>query len=254
METNLKGARIVVTGASRGIGAATALALAKAGAHVVVNYRVSRAAAERVAEEISRSGEGAAVTCQADVRDPRDAERLIGACVEQFGGLDGLVNNAHVASPSAPFANQSWADIQAQIDGSLKSVVACTQAALPHLLRSGAPSVLNMSTIMLSDAHSHLAARMAAKGAVEGLTRALAWEFGRQKIRFNALSIGWTRTDQLRGISDEVVRLAAATNCLGRLAEPDEIAATAVFLMSGGASFITGSVFPVGGGASADPR
>jgi NAD(P)-dependent dehydrogenase (short-subunit alcohol dehydrogenase family) len=254
METNLKGARIVVTGASRGIGAATAVALAAAGAHVVVNYLTNREAAARVEAQIRAIGQGAVTTYQADVRDPSEAERLIAICVERFGGLDGLVNNAHVASVSTPFERLSWDDMQGQIDGCLKSVFVCTQAALPHLLRSRSASVLNMSTVMLNDPQSRLAARMSAKGAVEGLTRSLAWEYGRQGVRFNALSVGWTRTEQLGSVSDNVIRHAAAMTSLGRLAEPAEIAATAVFLMSSAASYITGSVFPVGGGVSPDPR
>jgi 3-oxoacyl-[acyl-carrier protein] reductase len=254
MDPSLKGARIIVTGSSRGIGSATAVALAKAGAHVVVNYRTNAAAAARITAEIKKTGSGGVIACQADVRIPADAERLIGTCVNTFGGLDGLVNNAHAESASTSFDSLSWDGMMGQIDGSLKSVFLCIKAALPHLLRSNSASVLNMSTVMLNDPNSHLSARIAAKGAVEALTRALAWEYGLQGVRFNALSIGWTKTDQLRGVSDDVLRQAAATTSLGRLADPSEIAATAVFLMSKAASYITGSVFPVGGGLSPDLR
>jgi 3-oxoacyl-[acyl-carrier protein] reductase len=254
MGPHLDGARIVVTGSSRGIGAAIAIALVKAGAQIVVNYKSNGDAAEGVQAKIKRAGNGRVAICRADVRELSEAQRLIETCVDRFGGLDGLINNAHTEFPSTPFENLRWEDMMGQIDGSLKSVFACTKAALPHLLRSRRASVLNMSTVMLDALHSHLAARMAAKGAVEALTRALAWEYGRRGVRFNALSIGWTKTDQLRSVSETIVQQAVATTSLGRLAEPSEIAATAVFLMSNSASYITGSVFPVGGGLSPDPR
>jgi 3-oxoacyl-[acyl-carrier protein] reductase len=250
----LEGARIVVTGSSRGIGAATAIALARAGARVVINYRENAAAALRTSAEIETQYRNSSVICQADVREASDVERLISTCVERFGGIDGLVNNAHSRFAPLPFDQLPWQDMLDQVDGSLKSVYLCTKAALPYLLRSKRASVLNMSTVIVNDPTAHMSARIAVKGAVESLTRSLAIEYGDRRIRFNALSIGWTRTDQLSNISPDVVRQAIAGTCLGRVAEPSEIASTAVFLLSDAASYVTGSVFPVGGGLSADPR
>jgi len=250
----LDGATIIVTGSSRGIGAATAIALAHAGARVVINYRVNAAAAQSTSAQIEARHRNASLICQADVREPEDVERLIKNCVERFGGIDGLVNNAHTPFAPKPFHELSWQDMLDQIDGSLKSVYLCTRTALPHLLRSTRPAVLNMSTVVVNDATANMSARITAKGAMEALTRALAGQYGDRGIRFNALSIGWTRTDQLRNLPPESLRLAAAGVCLGRIAEPAEIASTAVFLLSGAASYITGSVFPVAGGLSPAPR
>ncbi len=250
----LEGARIIITGSSRGIGAATAIALARAGARVVINYRVNAAAALRTSAEIETQYKDSSVICQADVREAKDIDRLINTCVEKFGGIDGLVNNAHTEFTPKPFDQLSWRDMLDQIDGSLKSIYLCTKAALPYLLRSKRASVLNMSTVIVNDPTSHMSARIAAKGAVEALTRTLAGEYGGDGIRFNALSIGWTRTDQLKNVSPDIIRQAAAGTCLGRVAEPSEIAETAVFLLSDAASYITGSVFPVAGGLMPDPR
>jgi len=250
----VKGARIIVTGSSRGIGAATAIALAEAGARVIINYRTNVAAALRTSAEIETRHQDASAVCRADVREPKDVDRLINVCVERFGGIDGLVNNAHTEFTPKPFERLSWSDMLEQIDGSLKSAYLCTQAALPYLLRSKRASVLNMSSVIVNDPSSHMSPRISAKGAVEALTRSLAGEYGGQGIRFNALSIGWTRTDQLKNVSPDIVRQAVSGTCLGRVAEPAEIAETAVFLLSDAASYITGSVFPVAGGLMADPR
>jgi NAD(P)-dependent dehydrogenase (short-subunit alcohol dehydrogenase family) len=250
----VEGARIIVTGSSRGIGAATATALVRAGALVVINYRKNFAAALRTMAEIGTGHKGSSIICQADVRKPKDVDRLINTCVEKFGGIDGLVNNAHAEFAPKSFERVSWREMLNQIDGSLKSVYLCTQAALPYLKKSKRASVINMSTVMVTDANSHMSARIAAKGAVEALTRSLAGEYGGDGIRFNALSIGWTRTDQLENVSPDIVRQAAAGTSLGRIAEPSEIADTAVFLLSDAASYITGSVFPIAGGLMPDPR
>jgi 3-oxoacyl-[acyl-carrier protein] reductase len=248
------GARIIVTGSSRGIGAATAIALAHAGARVVINYRENSAAADRTLARIKSKYRNNALICQADVREAKEVKRLVNSCVDRFGGLDGLVNNAHTAFAPKPFSKLSWRDMIDQIDGSVKSVYLCTKAALPHLLSSKRASVLNMSSVIVNDPTAHMSARMTAKSAIEGLTRTLAGEYGDQGIRFNALSVGWTRTDQLQNVSPAIVQQAALGTCLGRIAEPTEIAATAVFLLSDGASFITGTVFPVSGGHSPDLR
>jgi 3-oxoacyl-[acyl-carrier protein] reductase len=252
----LEGMRLVVTGSSRGIGAAIAKAAAKAGALVVVNYRVNHAAAAQTAAAIEDIRSGSCIVCQADVREPEQADRLIRTCVDKWQGLDGLVNNAHTEFRPTRFEELSWSNVTEQIDGSLKSVFNCTLAALPHLCESVQGVVLNISTMIVTDPSANMSARIAAKGAVEAMTRSLAYEYGGPKraVRFNALSVGWTETDQLRNVPYDVQRVVTANIPMGRMAMPSEIAETAVFLLSRRASYITGSVFPVAGGHSPDPR
>ena len=141
-----------------------------------------------------------------------------------------------------------------QIEGTLKSAFHCTQEALPYLLRADSPSVLNISSIPAAALPHQMIARSAAQGALEALTRSLAIELGRRRVRVNALSVGWTTTDQLLNIPPSVLESVVASIPIGRIASPSEIAATAIFLLSKSASYITGSVFPIAGGLAPDPR
>jgi 3-oxoacyl-[acyl-carrier protein] reductase len=253
-QDGLDGARVVVTGSSRGIGAAIAIALIQSGARVIINFRANEIAARAVLNSVPEERRADVFLCQADVRHPDDVHRLIETCVGRFGGMDGLVNNAHTAFTPTPFQDLSWENVLDQINGSLKSAVLCTKEAVPHLLQSKRASVLNISSISTDHSGFHMSARAAAKGAVEGLTRSLAGEYGKQGVRFNALSVGWTNTDQICALSPNRVKSVIGGVPLGRLATPSEIASTAVFLLSTSAAYITGSVFPVAGGLSPEPR
>jgi len=235
----------VITGASRGIGAALALRCAKAGYRVVVNYLERDREAAQVVSQIQEIG-GEVIAVQADVRDPKCVQHLFAAVAQEFGSCDYLVNNAHTPFVPKPFALLQWEDVQQQIDGSLKSVFLCCHAAIPLLRPGGA--ILNMSSVTVRTPILGFSHRSAAKGAVEALTKSFAFELAERRIRVNALSIGWTATDQVKALSPDIVLPNLDRAAMRRLAMPDEIANTAFHYVSPEFSFVTGCVFPVDGG------
>lgn len=236
---------IVITGASRGIGAALALRCAKAGYRVVVNYLERDREAAQVVSQIQQIG-GDAFPVKADVRDPQCVKDLFAKVAQEFGSCDYLVNNAHTPFMPKPLAELQWEEFQLQIDGSLKSVFLCCQAALPLLRQGGA--ILNMSSVTVRTPTLGFSHRSTAKGAVEALTKNLAFELAGRQIRVNALSIGWTATDQVKALPPGFVQPNVERAALRRLAMPDEIANTAFHYVSPEFSFITGCVIPVDGG------
>ena len=246
------GTRILITGSSRGIGAAIALRAADWGARVVVNFRADGQAAASTAELVRRRG-GEALTIRADVRDRSQVEAMLDEVDKRFGGLDVLVNNAHSPFKPTPFEALAWSAVEEQIVGSVRTCFHCTQVALPYFRKGTGASVLNISSITARLPVRGFAHRNLAKAAVEGLTRSLALELSPLGIRVNALAVGWTRTEQLGHMPAGVVDAAVAVVPMSRLASPEEIAETAVFLVSPAASYITGMVMPVAGGLFPDP-
>jgi 3-oxoacyl-[acyl-carrier protein] reductase len=236
---------VVITGASRGIGAALALRCAKAGYRVAVNYLERDKDAGQVVSKICEMG-GEALAIKADVRDQESVQRMFETVGSKFGGCDYLVNNAHTPFEPRTIENMRWQDFQQQMEGSLKSVFLCCQAALP-LLRPGS-AILNMSSVTVRTPTLGFGSRSAAKGAVEALTKNLAFELASRQIRVNALSIGWTATDQVKVLPADLVQPNVERAAMRRLATPEEIANTAFHYVSSEFSFITGCIIPVDGG------
>lgn len=236
---------IVITGASRGIGAALALRCGKAGYRVVVNYLERDREATQVVSQIREMG-AEAFSIKADVRDVECVQHLFATVDREFGGCDYLVNNAHTSFEPKPIEKMQWLDFERQIQGSLKSVFLCCQTALPLLRPGGA--ILNMSSVTVRTPTFGFSSRSAAKGAVEALTKNLAFELAARQIRVNALSIGWTATDQVKAMPPEFVQPNVERAAMRRLATPEEIANTAFHYVSSEFSFITGCVIPVDGG------
>jgi len=245
--SKLAGKVAVVTGASKGIGTAIALALAAEGAAVVVNYASSRSGADAVVERIVKAG-GQALAVQADVAQAEQAQALIAATVERFGRLDIVVNNSGVYEV-APLEDITPAHFHRQMDINVLGPLQVTQAASKHL-GTGA-SVINIGSLVSVLTPPGMAVYSATKGALDAITGVLSAELGPRGIRVNSINPGMVDTEgaQAAGFvgSDFQTQLVARTP-LGRIAAPDDIAAIAVFLASDDARWVTGEQIKAGGG------
>jgi 3-oxoacyl-[acyl-carrier protein] reductase len=246
--TKLNDKVAIVTGASKGIGAAIARALADAGAAVVVNYAGSKAAADSIVDHIV-SKKGQAIAVQGDVSKAADVRRLMTETKSTFGGIDILVNCAGIGE-FRPLEAVDEAFYHRLFDTNVLGTVLMIQNSLPHF-RSGGGSIINIGS--LSSVHPTPGASIysATKGAIDTLTRVLAAELGSRKIRVNTLAPGPVETDGTRNaglIGSELEKQLKATTPLGRLGQPDDIARVAVFLASDEAGWITGAWIPASGG------
>jgi 3-oxoacyl-[acyl-carrier protein] reductase len=247
MSQRLAGKVAVVTGASKGIGAAIARDLAAEGAAVVVNYASSKEAAERVVAEITGKG-GRAVAVRADVSQPADVRRLFAEAKQAFGRLDVLVNNAGVYE-FAPLEAITPEHFRRLFDLNVLGLLLTTQEAVKHLGAGG--SVINISSVVATAAPPNASVYSATKAAVDAVTRSLAKELGPRRIRVNAINPGMVETEGVRaaGLSDgEFRRQVEAQTPLGRIGQPRDIAPAAVFLAAGESGWITGETLHVAGG------
>ncbi len=244
----LKGKAALVTGAGRNIGRAIAMALADAGAKVVVNVRVHRDEGQAVVDEIVARG-GEALLVAADVTQRADVDAMISAIAERFGRLDIVVNNAAVRHEAA-FASLPFADWRAAQAVCVDGAFHCTQAALPLLRDSDAGSVINIGGMTAHTGASKRAHVVTAKAALGGLTRALAHELAEFRITVNCVSPGLIGTvrksDSTTGTP---AHHAIHQTLLGRRGRPDEIASAVVWLAGPGGRYITGQTLHVNGGA-----
>lgn len=257
MDLGLQGKRALVTGASRGLGFATALGLAREGCAVAINSRSDEkiaAAAERI---VTQTG-ALVVPLAADVTLPGAAEALVSDCVEALGGLDLLVCNAG-GPPPGPFESFDDAAWQKAVDLALMSQVRLIRAALPYLRRSDAPSVLTVTSYSVKQPIPNLVLSNSVRAATVGLTKSLALELGRDGIRFNSILPGWTETERVTELMSARARANGTTieeeiakqsreSPLGRMGKPEEFANAAVFLLSPAAGYITGVMLTVDGG------
>jgi len=235
----------VVSGSSRGIGAAVARALARAGYGVTVNYVERRDRAEALVAELTRTG-GRAIAVRADVANPDEAGRLVDRAAEEFGGIRILVNNAGF-SQHRTLDQMTIEDWRRAIAVNLSAAFFTTKAALQHLRAQPWGRIVNVCSLRAMTGSDHGAHYAAAKSGLIGLTKSLALELAPQ-ITVNAVSPGYTRTDMnaeaLEKHGDRIRAMIPA----GRAAEPGEIAAVIAFLASEGASYITGETINVNGG------
>jgi NAD(P)-dependent dehydrogenase (short-subunit alcohol dehydrogenase family) len=244
----LRGKVALVTGAQQGIGRGIALAFAREGADVAVNYLDDRAAAEQVAEAIRAAGRRATLA-QADVARPDAAAALVGQVRAELGGLDVLVNNAGVY-PRVPFLDMRETDWDLVLDVNLKGSFFCAQAAARAMIAGGRRgAIIHMASQAIRGA-VHGVHYSASKGGVVAMTRAMALELASHGIRVNAIAPGLTDTAQPRygHGEDELAEMARAVP-LGRMAQPDDIAAVAVFLAGDDARHVTGQTMHVNGGS-----
>lgn len=243
----LAGKRALVTGASRGIGAAIALALADKGADVVITYLKStdKAAAVRAIE--AKGGRGLAI--QADSGDPAAVKRSVEETVRGLGGLDILVNNVGNARFGA-FTDLTLADIDTLLAVNVRSAILATQAAIPHLGQGGR-IITTGSNAAERAPFAGIAGYSLTKSALLGLTRHLARELGPQGITINLVQPGPTDTDLNPDNGSELALMNRRLTSLGRYGKPTDIAAVVAFLASPASSFMTGSVVTVDGGYNA---
>jgi 3-oxoacyl-[acyl-carrier protein] reductase len=248
MSKKLEGQVAVVTGASKGIGAAIAEHLAAAGATVVVNYASSRAGAEAVVNRIRQTGEKA-VAVQADVSRLEDVRRLLAETKKAFGKLDILVNNAGIYE-FAPLEAISAEHFHKQFDLNVLGLLWTTQEAVKHFGPSGG-SIVNISSVAATQAPPNGSVYSGTKAAVNAITRSLAQELGPRKIRVNAINPGVVETEGLRstGFADSDFRKTAeAQTPLGRIGQPQDIAPAVVFLASSDSTWTTGETLSISGG------
>jgi NAD(P)-dependent dehydrogenase (short-subunit alcohol dehydrogenase family) len=244
----LGGKVALVTGAQQGIGRAIALAFAREGADVGVNYLDDRNAAEKVVQEVRGAGRRA-VLVQADVAQASGIDAMVSQVVGELGGLDVLVNNAGVY-PRVPFLEMRERDWDLVLDVNLKGGFFCAQAAARAMIaghRRG--SVINMASQAIRGAVRGVH-YSASKGGVVAMTRAMALELAPHGIRVNAIAPGLTDTAQPRyGNTEDELAVMASGVPLGRMAQPEDIARVAVFLASDDAGHMTGQTVHVNGGS-----
>jgi 3-oxoacyl-[acyl-carrier protein] reductase len=234
----------VVTGASRGIGKAIAIALASEGASVVVNYASSSAAAEAVVAEIEAMG-GQAIALQADVSKPDQVDGLIAAVMEKWGRVDVLVNNAGITRDTL-LLRMGLEEWQAVIDLNLTGVFLCTKAISKIMLKQKSGRIINIASVAGQMGNPGQANYSAAKAGVIGFTKTVAKELSTRRITVNAVAPGFIETDMTEGLqADAILKFIP----LGRYGKPEEIAGMVRFLAADpAAAYITGQTFNVDGG------
>ncbi len=238
----------VVTGASRGIGAATARLLAAEGAAVAVNYHRSEGAARAVVDAIVRAG-GRAVAVRADVREASDVAALVDAAARELGPVDTLVSNASIGFPVKPFADYSWEEFQAKLEGELRAAFHCCKAVVPGMIARGGGCIVAISSGLSRRPGAGFCAHSAAKSGLDGFMRALALELGPHAIRVNVVAPGLTDTDAVAHMPEAGKAAAARGTPLGRIALPDDVAGAVLALAADTSRFVTGAYLPVSGGA-----
>ena len=248
MSQKLPGKVAIVTGASKGIGAAIAVHLAREGAAVVVNYASSRQGADRVVGEITGNG-GKAVAVQADLSREPDVRRLFAEAKKAFGRLDVLVNNAGVYE-FLPLESVTPEHFHRQFDLNVLGLILACQEAARHFGAEGG-SIVNISSVAATAAPATGSVYSATKAAVDAVTKALAKELGPRNIRVNSINPGMVDTEGFRtaGIHESDFRTQVeAQTPLGRIGRPADIAPAAAFLASQDSAWITGETFYISGG------
>ena len=243
---NLEGKVALVTGASRGIGAAIANRLAMAGAKVAINYNTSAEAAAAVMRSIDEAG-GTAMLVDGDVSRQSDAENAVKSVVDNWGAIDILVNNAGI-NRDRLLLRMTPEDFDAVLDVNLRGAFLCTRYVMPHLIKKRHGRVINMSSVVGLSGNPGQANYAAAKAGLVGFTKAVAREVASRNVTVNALAPGYITTGMVEDLSDEKRKQILDRIPMGRFGSAEEVAETVVFLSSDGAGYITGQVITIDGG------
>lgn len=242
---SLEGQVALVTGAGRGIGAATACAFARAGAALAL-VDLPGVGATRTAEEIGLAGADA-LPFEDDVTDAFAIDRVVDRVVEEWGRLDILVNNAGVVR-DATLEDVTEEDWRLTLDVNLEGAMICARACLPHMLAHGKGRILSATSLVARAGNYGQTAYAASKAGIIGMTRAWARELGPKGITANAVAPGFIDTEMVRSVPEKVMRELVARTPAGRMGRPEEVANVYLFLASDLASFINGAVVGVDGG------
>ena len=243
----LAGRVAIVTGASRGIGAATARSLAHAGAAIVLAAR-DEGALESVAEEISAAG-GRPLAVPTDVANPASVQRMVERGVDEFGRLDVAFNNAAGGGQApTPLAELPIEAYDSAVEISLRGVFLSMKFEIPAMLKNGGGAIVNMSSTAGLEGVAGLAGYVSSKHGVIGLTRSAALDYAQHGIRINAVAPGPILAKRLEAAGEEMQRRAGMAMPMRRIGQPDEVAAAVLWLCSDQASFVTGVTLPIDGG------
>jgi 3-oxoacyl-[acyl-carrier protein] reductase len=242
----LEGKVAIVTGASRGIGRAVAIALAKVGAKIVINYAGNVVAAEEVKTIIQAAG-GQAMLVQADVANDEAVTAMIKETITAFGRIDILVNNAGITRDNL-LMRMKESDWDAVMDTNLKGVFMCTKHVSRIMMKQKAGKIINMTSVVGITGNAGQSNYAAAKAGVIGFTKSMAKELSSRGITVNAVAPGFINTDMTAVLSEQLKEELAAKIPAGRLGSPEDVAAAVIFLASEGATYITGQTLNVDGG------
>jgi acetoacetyl-CoA reductase len=242
----LEGKTALVTGASRGIGRAIAVELAREGAKVAINYQSNEGKAQEVAVEISKLG-GTCIQVKANLADPKEARAMVKRVADQFGHLDILVNNAGITRDKMlkKMTDEDWQEV---IQTNLNGVFYCTSAAIPIMTAQSYGRIVNVASMNGQVGAVGQANYSASKGGVFAFTRTAALELSKSGITVNAVSPGYTETDMFARVPADLQAQIKGKIPLGRFAHPEEIAKAVTFLVADG-DYITGQQINVNGGA-----
>ncbi|MBU9672101.1 3-oxoacyl-[acyl-carrier-protein] reductase [Planococcus sp. CP5-4] len=244
--SKLTGKTAIVTGASRGIGAAIARRFAEEGANIVVNYSGSQDKAEAVVAEIEQAG-GKAIAVKANVADADAVKAMADAAMEEFGSIDILINNAGITRDNLMMRmkEDEWDDV---INTNLKGVFLCTKAVTRQMMKQRAGRIVNIASIVGVMGNAGQANYVAAKAGVIGLTKTTARELASRGITANAVAPGFITTDMTEKLGDDVQSSMLAQIPLARFGAPEDVANAALFLASDEANYVTGQTLHLDGG------